>query len=112
MSTTSTPRPIHAAVASLDKQLSHLAALRKELTETRLPLPAAEDRLDNVDDLLAIVGSQLNRALDLCIDEMNALDAGQEAIEEALHDWHPVAEPQPIIDIITGIFMPNAGVRS
>ena len=48
--------------ATLDRLTSRLSDLRAELAGTRLPVPAAEDRLDHSDDLLAIVISQLNRA--------------------------------------------------
>ena len=48
--------------ATLDRLTSRLCGLRAELAATRLPVPAAEDRLDHSDDLLAIVISQLNRA--------------------------------------------------
>jgi hypothetical protein len=56
--------PIEIAASRLDASLSACAALRESLG-FRIPLPAAEARLDHLEDLLAIVSSQLHAAYDL-----------------------------------------------
>ena len=69
-----TPLTAHppADAATLDRLTARLRGLRAELAATRLAVPAAEDRLDHSDDLLAIVISQLSRAA-------NDLEAAEEA---------------------------------
>lgn len=62
----------HADAATLDHLTSRLRGFRAELAATRFAVPAAEDRLDHSDDLLAIVISQLSRAA-------NDLDVAAEA---------------------------------
>ena len=61
--------PIEIAAARLDASLAAVAALRKSL-EFRIPLPAAEARLDHLDDLLAVVSAQLSAAYGLVEDQI------------------------------------------
>lgn len=58
------PAPIEIAASRLDASLAACAALRQSL-DFRIPLPAAEARLDHLDDLLAVVSAQLHAAYDL-----------------------------------------------
>jgi hypothetical protein len=53
---------IVAAVDELNRYSAELTRLRNGLGKLRLPIAAAEDRLDNLDDVLAIAASQLNLA--------------------------------------------------
>jgi hypothetical protein len=56
--------PIETAARRLDASIAACAALRHSL-DFCIPLPAAEARLDHLDDLLAVVMSQLNAAYGL-----------------------------------------------
>ncbi len=66
-------RAIVSAAGRLDQYLTTLTDLRAGLAALRLPLPAAEDRLDHVDDLLAIVKSQLTASWALLDDAANGV---------------------------------------
>lgn len=61
--------PIEIAAARLDASLTACAALRNSLG-FRIPLPAAEARLDHLDDLLAVVSAQLHAAYGLVEDQI------------------------------------------
>lgn len=63
------PAPIEIAAARLDASLAACAALRKSLG-FHIPLPAAEARLDHIDDLVAIVSAQLQAAYGLVEDQI------------------------------------------
>lgn len=61
--TTQADRKIVGAVDTLNRFSTELGTLRAGLAALRLPIGAANDRLDHSDDLLAIVGRQLNDAI-------------------------------------------------
>jgi hypothetical protein len=69
-------RPFFMAAAALEKFAGQAETLRRGLAALRLPLPDAEDKLDHVDDSLATVGAQIERALSLIGEE---IDRRQEA---------------------------------
>jgi hypothetical protein len=86
-------RPIFEAAARLEKFASETASLRAQLARLRLPLEAAEDRLDHTDDMLAIVCAQLERALAIVTAE---IDRRQEANPE--HYFAPMSPLAPAND--------------
>lgn len=74
--------PIEIAASRLDASLTACAALRKSLG-FRIPLPAAEARLDHLDDLLAIVSAQLHAAYELVEDQIAISEQLNKRLREA-----------------------------
>lgn len=72
-------RPIYDAAASLDKYAAMATALRAGLARVHLPVAAAAEHLDYMDDLLAIVSAQLNRAANVVNAELERLQKAEEA---------------------------------
>jgi hypothetical protein len=92
-----TPEPDRAIVAAercLHERLIALADFRRDLATLRLPLATAEDRLDHVDDLLAIVGRQLRDAWTILEDAAQGILADDTArFDNAANDddWSEAA---------------------
>lgn len=74
--------PIQLAASRLDASLTACAALRESLG-FRIPLPAAEARLDHLDDLLAIVSAQLHAAYELVEDQIAISEQLNKRLREA-----------------------------
>jgi hypothetical protein len=72
-------RAIYDASAGLDKLLSQARAFRSGLTAIRLPIDAANDRLDHSDDLIAILISQLHSASAIVDTELERIQAAEQA---------------------------------
>jgi hypothetical protein len=84
MSTTATEPMLTAVEARLDACIAAHTALRTNLERLGLlPIPAAEAALDDVYDLLAIVGSKLTRAWALVDDAIEPIRAANDAAEHA-----------------------------
>jgi hypothetical protein len=78
-STPPADRAIYDASAALDKLLSQAQAFRSGLAAMRLPIPAANDRLDHSDDLIAILISQLHSASTYVDERLEEIHAAEEA---------------------------------
>lgn len=76
-------RPVYDAAAALDKLLTQAYAFRSGLEKIRLPIEAANDRLDHSDDMLAILISQLNSAATIIEAEVERLQAPMNAAWDA-----------------------------
>lgn len=79
-STPQADQAIVKAADSLNTNMIALADLRRNLAAMRLGLPAAEDRLDHIDDLLAIAKRQLMGAsaiMDAAVDRILAEDSAR-----------------------------------
>jgi hypothetical protein len=87
-------RAICEAAAKLDNYILTFATARKDLAALRLPLPAAEDKLDHIDDLLAIVCSLLNRAGAIMGDAVETIRRADDArYDGAANDDGPFEPP-------------------
>lgn len=80
-----TERAIYDASAGLDKLLSQARAFRTGLTAIRLPIAAANDRLDHSDDLIAILISQLHSASAIVDTELERIQAGE--VDRDFNRW-------------------------
>lgn len=78
-------RPIYEASAALDKLLSQARAFRSGLAAIRIPLDAANDRLDHTEDLAAILISQLNSASAIVDAELERIQAAAEVAYARAH---------------------------
>jgi hypothetical protein len=92
MPTPSPSQAIHAAAQTLNEHQIALTDLRRGLASFVLPSPAANDRLDHADDLLAILASQLNRAADILSDELERIEAANareaRAVDRDFQRWN------------------------
>jgi len=80
----STPKAhvaIYAAASALERQIETLIAFRSGLAAVVLPVPAANDRLDHSDDMLAIVARQMADAARHMADAIDAIEAEAQASE-------------------------------
>lgn len=91
-------RAIHAASDALDKLLSQARAFRSALTALRLPIAAAEDRLDHTDDLCMILISQLNRAAEIVSQEIERLQLAEEVEYARTHGLAALSINEALID--------------
>jgi hypothetical protein len=70
----------------LGRHTGTLTRLRADLAKMRLPIPQAEDRLDHLDDILAIAASQLLRAWAVMDEHATRIEAEDDARYEAAND--------------------------
>lgn len=93
MPTLPNERALGAASAALDKLISQIGIFRSGLAAVRIPLDAANDRLDHSEDLAAILSSQLTRAASDIDREIERLLETADLARDAANDDGPLTVP-------------------